>query len=150
MLYAARDFYRFRKQFWAPVTTLDGGYLSLLLQVQTIRNVQQNLAARSGTCANTRPSCRAGKITTVQVDQAFQGYQRARQAVAQAEAALQSELDTFKILLGLPPHVPVELDDSVLNPFVLADPGSKRCGTRSTSTRRPETGTWTPRRPWPT
>jgi len=122
VLYAARDFYRFRKQFWASVTTLDGGYLSLLLQVQTIRNVQQNLAGQEQNLREHEALLPGGKITTVQVDQAFQGYQQARQSVAQAEAALQSELDSFKLLLGLPPHVPVELDDSPLNPFVLADP----------------------------
>src|SRR5205807_6033720 len=62
-----------------------------------------------------------GRITTVQVDQAFQGYQQARQSVAQAEAALQTELDGFKLLLGLPPRIPVELDETALNPFVLND-----------------------------
>jgi outer membrane protein TolC len=122
VLYAARDFYRFRKQFWAQVTTLDGGYLSLLLQVQTIRNVQQNLLGQERNLREHEALLPGGKITTVQVDQAFQGYQQARQAVAQAEAALESELDGFKIILGLPPRIPIGLDDSVLNPFVLADP----------------------------
>ncbi|HEX3146457.1 MAG TPA: TolC family protein [Gemmataceae bacterium] len=122
VLYAARDFYRFRKQFWATVTTLDGGYLSLLLQVQTIRNVQLNLVGQERNLREHEALLPGGKITTVQVDQAFQGYQGARQTVAQAEASLQSQLDTFKILLGLPPRIPIELDDAVLNPFVLNDP----------------------------
>jgi outer membrane protein TolC len=121
VLYAARDFYRFRKQFWASATTLNGGYLSLLLQVQTIRNVQLNLTGQEQNLREHEALLPGGKITTVQVDQAFQGFQQARQTVAQAEAALQSELDAFKILLGLPPHVPIDLDDSVLKPFVLND-----------------------------
>jgi outer membrane protein TolC len=122
VLYAARDFYRFRKQFWASVTTLDGGYLSLLLQVQTIRNAQMNLVGQERNLREHEALLPGGQITIVQVDQAFQGFQGARQDVAQAEAGLQAQLDQFKLLLGLPPRIPVELDDSVLNPFVLNDP----------------------------
>jgi outer membrane protein TolC len=122
VLYAARDFYRFRKQFWATITTLDSGYLSLLLQVQTIRNAQANLVGQEQNLREHEALLPGGKITTVQVDQAFQGYQQARASVAQTEAFLQTSLDQFKILLGLPPHIPVELDDSFLNPFILSDP----------------------------
>lgn len=122
VLYAARDFYRFRKQFWASVTTLDGGYLSLLLQVQTIRNAQLNLVGQERNLREHEALLPGGQITIVQVDQAFQGFQAARQDVAQAEAGLQAQLDQFKLLLGLPPRIPVELDESVLDPFVLNDP----------------------------
>ena len=122
VLYAARDFYRFRKQFWAGVTTLETGYLTLLLQVQTIRNAQSNLVGQEQNLREHEALLPGGKITTVQVDQAFQGYQSARATVAQTEATLQTALDAFKIQLGLPPRIPIELDDSVLNPFVLVDP----------------------------
>jgi outer membrane protein TolC len=122
VLYAARDFYRFRKQFWASVTTLDGGYLSLLLQVQTIRNQQTNLEGQSQNLKLHEELFRGGKKSIVQVDQAFQGYQAARATIVQGETILQNSLDQFKILLGLPPRIPIELDDAVLNPFVLADP----------------------------
>jgi outer membrane protein TolC len=121
VLYAARDFYRFRKQFWAQITTLDGGYLSLLLQVQQIRNQQQNLKGQELNLREYEELFRGGKITIVQVDQVFQGFQQARAGVAQAEAGLQTSLDQFKLLLGLPPRIPIDLDDSVLNPFVLVD-----------------------------
>jgi outer membrane protein TolC len=122
VLYAARDFYRFRKQFWASITTLDNGYLSLLLQVQTIRNAQLNLVGQERNLREHEALLPGGRITIVQVDQAFQGYQSARRDVAQAEATLQAQLDQFKVQLGLPPRIPVELDDSVLDPFVLNDP----------------------------
>src|SRR5439155_25073393 len=64
---------------------------------------------------------RGGKITVVQVDQVFQQFQQARANVAQSEATLETSLDRFKLSLGLPPRIPVELDDSVLNPFILVD-----------------------------
>ena len=122
VLYAARDFYRFRKQFWANLTTLDRGYLSLLLQVQTIRNAQANLVGSEQALREYEELFRGGKITVVQVDQIFQQFQQARASVAQAEASLQTSLDQFKLILGLPPRIPIELDDSVLNPFTLVDP----------------------------
>src|SRR5262245_40356618 len=122
VLYAARDFYRFRKQFWAGITTLDNGYLDLLLQVQTIRNAQANLTGSEQTLREYEELFRGGKITVVQVDQVFQQYQQARANVAQSEATLETSLDRFKLLLGLPPRIPVDLDDSVLGPFILVDP----------------------------
>ncbi|HKA07247.1 MAG TPA: TolC family protein, partial [Gemmataceae bacterium] len=122
VLYAARDFYRFRKQFWAGITTLDNGYLELLLQVQTIRNAQANLTGSEQTLREYEELFRGGKITVVQVDQVFQQFQQARANVAQSEATLETSLDRFKLLLGLPPRIPVDLDDSVLSPFILVDP----------------------------
>lgn len=122
VLYAARDFYRFRKDFWATITTTNGGYLSLLLQVQNVRNAQFFLVGQEQNLREHEALLPGGKITTVQVDQAFQAYQQARAAVAQAEATLQTSLDSFKLQLGLPPRIPIELDDSVLDPFILVDP----------------------------
>jgi outer membrane protein TolC len=122
VLYAARDFYRFRKQFWATVTTLNGGYLALLLQVQQIRNAQENFRGQQQNLRLHEELFAGGKISIVQLDQVFQAFQAARAGVAQAAAGAQTSLDAFKIVLGLPPRIPVELDDSPLVPFVLVDP----------------------------
>jgi len=122
VLYAAREFYRFRKRFWATVTTLDGGYLDLLLQVQQYRNAAENLRGQEQNLRLHEELFRGGKISIVQLDQVFQAYQQARAGVAQVDASRQTSLDTFKLILGLPPRIPVELDDSPLNPFVLSDP----------------------------
>jgi outer membrane protein TolC len=122
VLYAARDFYRFRKQFWAGVTTLSGGYLDQLLQVQTIRNAEENLRGQEQNLRLHEELFRGGKISIVQLDQVFQAYQQARAGVAQASAGRQTSLDEFKILLGLPPRIPTELDDTPLEPFVLVTP----------------------------
>lgn len=122
VLYAARDFYRFRKQFWAGVTTLDGGYLSLLLQVQTIRNLEANRVGQEQNLRLHEELFRGGKKSIVQVDQAFQAFLLARLNVTRGEATLQASLDQFKLRLGIPPRIPVVLDDAVLKPFVLVDP----------------------------
>ncbi|MBO0700946.1 MAG: TolC family protein, partial [Zavarzinella sp.] len=121
-LYAARDFYRFRKQFWATVTTLNGGYLDQLLLLQQIRNAQENLRGQEQNMRLHEELFAGGKISIVEMDRVFQAYQQARAGVAQTTAGGQTALDSFKLVLGLPPRIPVELDDGPLAPFVLVDP----------------------------
>ncbi len=125
-LYAVRDFARFRKQFWAGVAVLNGGYLDLLLAVQTLRNTQANLQRQEETYRLYSELFRGGRASVVELDQFFQSLQAARQSVTDAEAALQSALDTFKLRLGLPPRFRVELDDGPLRQFVLTDPALDR------------------------
>src|SRR4029077_12689987 len=45
-LYAVRTFARFREQFYVGLTSGNGGYLSLLFQVQDIRNQEANLKSQ--------------------------------------------------------------------------------------------------------
>ena len=121
LLYSVREFARFRKQFWADVTTLNG-YLNLLLLLQNIRNQQANLLAQEQNYRLHLELFEGGKKSRVQVDQVFRGFLGARLAVAQAEADWETALDAFKVRLGLPPRLLVELDDGPLAQFQLIDP----------------------------
>jgi outer membrane protein TolC len=121
LLYAVRDFARFRKQFWADVTTVNG-YLNLLLSLQNIRNQQANLLAQEQNYRLHLELFEGGKKSRVQVDQAYRGFLAARLGVAQAEADLETALDSFKIRLGLPPTLRIDLDDAPLAQFQLVDP----------------------------
>ncbi len=121
VLYQLRSFARFRKQFWAGIAVQDGGYLSLLLTLQTIRNQQANLTAQEQNFRLHEELFRnGGQVSVVQVDQAFQSWQAARVAVLQAENSLQNALDDFKLRLGLPLDVELALDDAPLKPFQLS------------------------------
>lgn len=121
VLYAVRDFARFRKQFWASVSTQSGGYLDLLLAVQTYRNAQANLTRQVEIYRLYNELFKGGKVSAVERDQFFQSYQAAQLGVIQAETSLQIQLDQFKLRLGVPPRLPVELDDSLLKQFELED-----------------------------
>ena len=121
VLYNVRDFARFRKQFWADIAIQNGGYLDLLLAVQTVRNSQANLKQQEQTYRLYSELFEGGRASAVERDQFFQGVQSARLSVIQAETALQNALDAFKLRLGIPPRVPIELDDSLLDTFVLVD-----------------------------
>jgi hypothetical protein len=63
----------------------------------------------------------AGRSSPLERDQSFQGVLGARSSVIQAEISLQNQLDAYKLKLGIPPRIPVQLDASLLNPLVLTD-----------------------------
>jgi len=121
LLYAVRAFARFRKQFYVDLTS-QGGYLSLLLQTQAIRNFEANLKSQEQNLRMHEALYAGGSIPGIALDQAFQGYQQARLSLLQAQTGLENALDSFKITLGLPPSIPVKVDDSLLSPFQLNDP----------------------------
>ncbi len=121
LLYAVREFARFRKQFYVDITT-QGGYLDLLLQLQSIRNFEANLKSQEQNLRMHEALYAAGSVSGLSLDQAFQGYQGARLALLQAQTGLENAFDAFKITLGLPPGIPIRLDDALLNPFQLNAP----------------------------
>ncbi len=121
VVYEVRDFARFRKQFWSNVAIQNGGYLDLLLQIQTIRNNQANLKQQEETYRLYSELFQGGRASAVEFDQILTSLQGARLAVIQSETALQTSLDAFKLRLGLPPHLPVDLDASPLDEFVPVD-----------------------------
>jgi outer membrane protein TolC len=120
-LYALRDFARFRRVFYVE-TVAAGGYLGLLLQLQGIRNSEANLATLRRNLEESEALLKASQISTLQRDQVAQQFQAAQVALIQARAGLQTQLDRYKIGLGLPPDLLVKLDDSILGPFQLNDP----------------------------
>ncbi|MBN9522885.1 TolC family protein [bacterium] len=126
VLYAVRDFARFRKQFYVSVAVQSGGYLDLLLALQTLRNSEANLRRQEETYRLYNELFRGGRASVVEVDQFYQSLQSARQDVINTRVALESAKDQFKLVLGLPPRLPVDLDDSPLDPFILTDPNVER------------------------
>ena len=122
VLYEVRNFARFRKSFWADVAVQNGGYLDLLLSVQTVRNNQANLQQQEETYRLYSELFKGGRASAVELDQFFQALQQARLNVITSEASLQTSLDFFKLRMGLPPRLVIELDESPLEEFVLVDP----------------------------
>lgn len=129
LLYAVRTFARFRKQFYVGLTTSGGpgsGYLGLLFQVQNIRNLESNLTSTEENLRLHEALYARGVVSTVQVDQAFQKYQQGRLGLIQARSNHEGSLDFYKRSLGLPPEIPVKLDDTILEPFQLAAPSLEK------------------------
>ncbi len=99
-----------------------GGFLGLLQDLQEIRNLRSNLVALRESLAQLEATFEAGRLSIVQVDQARQALLSAESQLLTAEAGFQDSFDNFKIELGLPPTVPLTLDDELLAPFELLSP----------------------------
>ena len=120
LLYDVRDFARFRRRFYLETSS---SFLSLLTQVQSIRNAQVNITSLQLNLIEHQELLAQKMVSQIQVDQIFQEYQNGRLALLSAEQNLAASLDQFKFQLGLPPWVPLEIDESVLGQFELVDPG---------------------------
>ncbi len=126
VLYAVRTYARFRKNFYVGVTAGSGGYLGLLLQLQQLRNAESILKQQEETYRLYNELFRGGRASVVDVDVIYQGLQGSRLAVLNAKLSLENGLDAFKIQLGMPPRLPVELDDGPLSRFVLTAPAADK------------------------
>ncbi len=100
-----------------------GGYLGLLQDQQEIRNQESTIAALRDSLAQLEAAFDANRISSrLQVDQARQALLNAQSGLLVSKAAYQSRLDDYKISLGLPPDIPVQIHDPLLERFVLIDP----------------------------
>lgn len=119
LLYSVREFARFRRLFYVDIST---SYLNLLTQAQAIRNTRTNVENLRQNLVEHRDYAELETVSQVQVDQVFQEYQRGRISLLEAEQRLVASQDQFKFQLGLPAWIPLEIDESLLDPFELVDP----------------------------
>jgi len=100
-----------------------GGFLGLLQQLQEIRNSENNLKLQLRTLARLEALLENDFIDLVQVDQFRQDIERQRSELLLQRNNYELALDTFKTgALGLPPDLPIELDDSLIRQFRLVPP----------------------------
>jgi outer membrane protein TolC len=99
-----------------------GGFLGLLQNSQEISNSRANVAALRDSVAQLSATYDAGRIDRFQVDLARQALYNAQSQLLIAEAGYASQLDDFKIDLGLPPHLEVKISDTLLDRFNLIEP----------------------------
>ena len=100
-----------------------GGFIGLLQANQQIRNTESSLAAQMQTLQLLEAHLDAGLIDIAQVDQFRQSIETERANLLQSRNGLQNQLDGFKTgTLGLPPDLPIVLDESLIEPFQLLDP----------------------------
>jgi len=99
-----------------------GGYLGLVQELQQIRNLEANVAALRDSLTLLSVLFDAGRIANrLQVDQARQSLYRGEAGLLTTKAAFQTRLDDYKIQLGLPPDLPVKIQDPRLDQFQLND-----------------------------
>ena len=97
-----------------------GGYIGLLQQLQRKRNTEDNLSLQERTLARLVAFQEIGVIDLVQVDQFWQSIENERADLLQIHNSFELTLDYYKTgTLGLPPDLPIELDDSLIRQFQL-------------------------------
>jgi len=100
-----------------------GGFVGLLQRRQQIRNSEESVAALQDSLAQLQAAFDAGRISNrLQVDQARQALYSGQSGLLTSYAAFDSATDAYKVSLGLPPDLPVRVDDPLLEPFDLIDP----------------------------
>ena len=100
-----------------------GGYIGLLQDLQRIRNSQNNLDEQLQLLSQTIALEKSGLIDLVQVDLLRQRVQETRADILDSRNALTFSIDRFKTgTLGLPPDLPVRMDDSPIRQFELVSP----------------------------
>jgi hypothetical protein len=100
-----------------------GGFIGLLQRRQQIRNSEDSVAALQDSLAQLQAAFDAGRISNrLQVDQARQAVYSGQSSLLTSYAAFDSAMDAYKVSLGLPPELPMRLEDDLLEQFDLIDP----------------------------
>lgn len=98
------------------------GILRLMEEQLRIRNQRDNVDALRDSLAQLEAAYEAGRIDRFQVDLARQALYNTQSRLLALKASYQDRLDSYKISLGLPPSLELEIDDPLLLRFNLIDP----------------------------
>ncbi len=118
LVYAVRSFEVFRRTFAVAVAS---DYFRLIARQQQVRNRALRYNSLIELTSRTRALFAAGRITALEVQRAEQELLQAEDEVNTAVESFQTELDRFKLLIGMPVAqavrvvgVAVEVDDTSL------------------------------------
>jgi outer membrane protein TolC len=107
MVYALRSFVRFRREFFVSVAS---DYYRVLQQQDTVENEALNLQNLTTARERAEMLAQAGRVPEYEVDQTRQDELSARARWVSALEQYDSLVDEFKITLGYPTDVSLELD----------------------------------------
>jgi outer membrane protein TolC len=108
VIYQVRDYERFRTTFSVRVAT---DYFRAVQQRGDIKNEENNLESLKTSRAQIEALAAAGLRTSIDVDRARQDELSAEDRYVTAKARLQTQLDNFKLTLGLPTDARLDLDE---------------------------------------
>jgi len=117
VIYAIRDFNHYQNQF-AVQKVLD--YFRLLRGRDIIRNSFADYQSRTNETARLVEQLEAGRVSTVDLGEIQQAELTSKNNYINAIASYGTDLDSFKIDLGLPLGIDLKLDDSALEDITKA------------------------------
>ncbi|MCA9140612.1 MAG: hypothetical protein KDB00_27760, partial [Planctomycetales bacterium] len=118
VVYAARDFMRFRKELFVQQAS---AYYSLIRQFRQIEIQCQNYFTLAREFNQRSIEIKFGMAARTQLDQVEQQVITGRQSILSQCTALENSLDDLKIRMGIPTEQPLNLDLSELNLLTLRD-----------------------------
>ena len=118
VVYAARDFARFRKQFFVDFAAR---YYARLRDFRQIEIESQNYFSLVRAFNQSEAEYRAGLVPRVQVDQVEQDLLSGRRNLISVCNNLEQQLDSLKIEMGLPTETPINIDLTELNQLTQSD-----------------------------
>lgn len=118
VVYAARDFVRFRKQLFRDLSVQ---YYSLLLTYRGIEINTQDYFSNLGGFNRAAAFEQVGQLPLFQVDQFEQNALRSRGNLINSCNSLERAIDAIKFQVGLPPELPLNIDLSELEELSLRD-----------------------------
>ncbi len=121
VVYAARDFVRFRKTLFRDLASQ---YYSLLLTYRGIAINTQDYFSNLREFNRAAATERAGQIPLFQVDQFEQNALRSRGNLINSCNALEGAIDRLKVRIGLPTELPLNVALSELEELTLRDEAS--------------------------
>ncbi len=104
VVYAARTFERFRRNFLVDITT---DFLDLVLEQQALRNIEQNVKLLERIERREIALMEAGRQPPFQAAEAAQGTLRRRNTLNNAQEAYRFSIDNFKLRLAIPEDQPL-------------------------------------------
>lgn len=109
-----------------------GGFLGLLQDQIQIQNQEANVTTLRDSLTRLQDEFDADRIKDkFQVELARQALYDAQSKLLAAKAAFQTDLDTFKVFLGLPPQLNFVVEDPLLQQFQLLDPAMTKLTERA-------------------
>lgn len=106
LIYATRQFEEFRRAFAVEVSTR---YFRVLTRYTALRNRFINYNNLSLLTARSEALFEAGRVNALEVQRAQQDLLSAEDSLQQAQQSLASDLDDFKIFIGMPVDQPLDL-----------------------------------------
>ncbi len=119
LVYSVRAFERFRRTFAYDVTTR---FYRLLQTADQVRNQEENVRNLEQLTARNRALAEAGRLSDLDLGQALQNQLRSQNDLLDIQAQFEVQLDEFKIFLGLPVTVTVQLDPRDLQDLIATTP----------------------------
>jgi len=121
VVYAARDFARYRKTFFRDNAAL---YYQLLLAYRSIEISSQDYFSNLRAFSEGEAKFAADQIPRIQVDQFEQNSLESRSQLVRSCNSLESSLDRLKLQIGLPPEIAINVDLAELEELSLRDEAS--------------------------